>query len=336
MSRKVGLFGGSFNPVHRGHRESVEQVWKTFELEKVIIMPSFVSPNRKEEDLVNEKNRLEMVKLAFFDLAFVEVSNHEIERRGVSYTIDTIEYLNRLHPDYDIHLIIGLDQFLNFHMWKDYEVILQRVNLVVTSRPGYDLEVELNNINENIKRRTSHFTKTEWDLTCGKKIYIIQLVDINVSSSEIRKKLRSGEKVGPLLNLEVENYIEKENLYQPIKEMIQDYEAFTRHCAQFLYDGKALNVIAKDMREQEKPMEFALIASGTSRKHAMALAEQVAKQVKAEYKILPLNIDGQVEGQWIVLDYGSLMVHVFYDFTRQEYQLEQLWCDSKDLKLELK
>lgn len=336
MSKKVGLFGGTFNPVHKGHFNSVEQVTKKLGLEKVIVIPTSTSPLRVEEDVAEEKHRLEMVKLAFSDLNFVEVSTLEFERGGISFTIDTINFLKQTHPEYDIYLIVGFDQFLAFHQWKNFDQILQKVNLVVTSRPGHDLVEDLDSIDIEVKNKVTQFSGNEWHLETGKKIFMIQLEDVDVSASEIRKKLRTGENVGQMLKTEVKDYIEREKIYQPIKELLEDYESFTLFCAQVLQDGKAINVIAKDLRGEDKPTEFALIASGTSRKHAMALAEQVARQVKTEFKVTPINIDGRIEGQWIVLDYGSLMVHVFYDFTRQEYQLEKLWSSSKDLSLDLK
>lgn len=336
MSKKVGLFGGTFNPVHKGHYSSVQQVAKKIGLEKVIVVPASKSPHRIDEEMAEEKHRLAMVKLAYSELNFVEISTLEFERGGISFTIDTINFLNQTHPEFELYLIIGLDQFLTFHMWKSFELILQKVNLVVTSRPGHNLVEDLKGIDPEVKNKVVCFTDTEWQLNTGKKIFIIQLEDVNISASEIRKKLRIGEDVGQMLKTEVKNYIATEKIYQPLKEILKDYEKFTQFCAQVLQDGKALNVIAKDLRGEDKPMEFALIASGSSRKHATALAEQVARQVKTEYKVIPINIDGRIEGQWIVLDYGSLMVHVFYDFTRQEYQLEKLWSDSKDLELNLK
>lgn len=318
MSKKIGLFGGTFNPPHLGHVNSVQQVVGNLGLDKVIVMPTFKSPHRQNEEMISAVHRFEMTRRAFAELSIVEVSDFELKKEGISYTIETIEHLRKQYPSDQLYLIVGMDQFSNFHLWKDYKEILSHCQLVVTSRPG----VAFIPANEQLPNNLQ-------------KPYIISLEDTDISSTELRRSLAIGEDVGSLLNKDVKNYIEQEKLYPPIKDILKNYEVLTQFCAQVLCDGKAVNIIAKDLRGEDKPMEFALIASGTSRKHAMALAEQVARQVK-EYKTNPLNIDGQVEGQWIVLDYGSLMVHVFYDFTRQEYQLEKLWGDSKDLELHLK
>ncbi|MCB0356301.1 MAG: nicotinate (nicotinamide) nucleotide adenylyltransferase [Bdellovibrionales bacterium] len=336
MSKKVGIFGGTFNPVHRGHEASVRQVHQLLNLDKIIVVPTFQSPHRMQEEVAPAPQRLEMVKRAFASMDFVEVSSYECTKKSVSYTIETLEHLKSLQPNDELYLIIGADQFNQFHRWQDFAKILQISHLVVTSRPGVDLVQSKLELPEELARLITNDKNETWNLTTGKKIYLIQLEDVEASSSEIRSRLRSGESVSQLLNQDVEKYIKEQEVYPPIKSLLKDYLPFTHFCAQVLADGKAINIVAKDMRDDEKPMEFALIASGNSRKHATALAEQVARQVKKKYRFNPLHIDGQVEGQWIVLDYGSLMVHIFYDYTRQEYQLEKLWGEVKDLELDLK
>lgn len=87
------------------------------------------------------------------------------------------------------------------------------------------------------------------------------------------------------------------------------------------------------MRNLVSPTEFSLIASGTSTRHAVSLAENLIQAVKEEYGAYPQSLEGITEGRWVLVDYGSLIVHVFYDFARQEYQLEQLWKEGKEVQL---
>ena len=115
-----------------------------------------------------------------------------------------------------------------------------------------------------------------------------------------------------------------------------DYEKFTHFCAEFLNSKKAINTRAFDLRDLVAPTEFSLIASGTSTRHAASLAENLIQAVKEEYGVYPQSLEGLGEGRWVLVDYGSLIVHVFYDFARQEYQLEQLWKQGKELALDLK
>ncbi len=336
MNKKIGLFGGTFDPIHLGHISSVNQTIQALKLDKMIVMPAFRSPHRQFEDNSLEAGyRLEMVRKAFRGADHVEVSDQEISRGGVSYTIDTINFLLETYQETEFFLIIGPDQFEVFHEWKDYAKILNSVNLVVTSRPGYEVSVEDNKaLRGMIEVQTEERENlTSCRLKNGKKVHVLFLEDVDVSSSEIRKKFRAGEKVNHLLNPDVLNFIESERLYPPITDFMDNVEAFAKYCARVLSDGKALNIIGKDMRGEERPMEFVVIASGTSRKHATSLAEKLVRQVRTEFKLHPLHVEGGQEGQWVAVDYGPLIVHIFYDFTRQEYKLEELWKKSKDLDL---
>lgn len=337
---KLGLFGGTFDPIHLGHINSASQILEKLELNKLIVMPANRSPSRLVEDSnVEARLRLEMVKRAFNNIKNIEVSDHEIERGGVSYTIDTISSVLKMYPQAELFLIIGLDQFLSFHTWKDYQEILKKVQLVVTSRPGYEFNFPdvpcLEGLISEVanKGNTIDEDDLEIQLKTGKVVHLLTLKDVDVSSSEIRQKMRAGETVNHLLSKEVMGFIEAEKLYPPVADILDNVEEFTKNCAKILDDNKALNIVAKDMRGEERPMEYVLITSGTSRRHATAIAEKLVRQVRKDYQLHPLSVEGSEEGQWIVVDYGPLMVHVFYDFTRQEYQLEQLWKDSKTLEL---
>ena len=106
---------------------------------------------------------------------------------------------------------------------------------------------------------------------------------------------------------------------------IGDFEKFTTFCAGVLTDKGGINVQTYDLRAQSAPSEFTLICSGTSTRHATALAEHLIREIKKEYGVWPESLEGQGEGRWIVADYGALIVHTFYDFVRQEYRLEELW-----------
>jgi nicotinate-nucleotide adenylyltransferase len=94
-----------------------------------------------------------------------------------------------------------------------------------------------------------------------------------------------------------------------------------------------LNVKGFDLRPTTAPTEFSLVASGTSTRHTAALAEGVLSAVKEEFNVFPQSVEGMAEGRWVLLDYGSLIVHVFYDFVRQEYRLEELWREARDLEI---
>jgi nicotinate-nucleotide adenylyltransferase len=337
--KKIGLFGGTFNPVHLGHKNSVEHVLKTLSLDKIIVMPVFQNPQRTfEDESTTPEQRFTMVNLTFKNSKCVEVNDFEIKKGGLSFTVDTLSELMNSNPNEEYFLIMGPDQFANFHTWKDYKTIMKNTNLVVTTRPGYDLNIEeieaLHGV--EVVKKSSSTQLSEWRIDGDKTISFVQLEDMDISSSEIRQRLRLGESVSEMLSENVIQYIEQEKIYPHFKDYLQDIEGFVLRCAKILDDNKALNIIAKDMREEERPMEFALIASGTSKKHATSIAEKVVREIRKEFKLHPIHLEGHGEGQWVVIDYGPVMIHVFYDFTRQEYKLEHLWRNTKDLELSFK
>ena len=116
-------------------------------------------------------------------------------------------------------------------------------------------------------------------------------------------------------------------------ERIGDFKQFTEFCADVLFSKKGINVRGFDLTGVAAPSEYTLIASGTSTRHAAAMAENVVMAVKEEYNLHPQSVEGIDEGRWVLVDYGSLIIHLFYDFVRQEYNLETLWKQGKDLGL---
>jgi nicotinate-nucleotide adenylyltransferase len=167
----------------------------------------------------------------------------------------------------------------------------------------------------------------------GKSAEFIQLNDLDISSSQIRKFVRANKNVQKYLPLSVETYIKEKKFYSGINKGINDFKKFTGFCAHILNEKKAVQAKAYDIRKSNAIAEFAIITSGTSTRHTTALSENLVQAVKEEFNIYPQNIEGTQEGRWVVLDYGQLVVHLFYDFVRQEYSIEKLWSDCVELDL---
>ncbi|MGZ3747034.1 MAG: nicotinate (nicotinamide) nucleotide adenylyltransferase [Pseudobdellovibrionaceae bacterium] len=331
---RVGIFGGSFNPQHMGHINSLVTVQKKAGLDKIHVVPAAQNPLKTQVAGPTNEQRLELVKLALnsYGKQFY-VDDQEIRRGGLSYTIDTVMNLRKDIDAEDLFLIIGADQFEEFSQWKDYQKILAEANLVVTTRPGWDIPTEASELPEYLKALVAEYDFNFIELKTGRNVQFIRLQDIEVSASEVRKSLRTGRPVDKVLPLSVESYIREHELYRAIGERIGDFEKFTAFCAKVLFEKKAIQVRGFDLTGIAAPTEYTLIASGTSTRHAVSLAESIVQAVKDEYNVLPLSVEGIQEGRWVLVDYGSLIVHIFYDFVRQEYSLEKLWQDGKDLNL---
>ena len=135
---RVGIFGGTFNPIHRGHLAIAEEVRKAIGLDHVLLIPAGRPPHKTGQKIPPAKHRLEMVRLSVRGHPNLEVSDLEVRRRGKSYTIDTVKALERIYPKgTEFYLILGLDAFMEFPSWHHPEALKARCHLVIVSRPGF-------------------------------------------------------------------------------------------------------------------------------------------------------------------------------------------------------
>lgn len=331
---RVGIFGGSFNPPHFGHLNSLQTVLKKAGLKKIYVVPASQNPLKKQTEGPTLEERLILTKLSLDSYGpQFEVDDQEIKRGGKSYTIETIKNYRKTVAADDLFLIIGMDKFEELESWKDYKDILAETNLIVTSRPGYEFPSSAEELPPKIGKLVEEYDFNFIELKTGRNIQFLKLQDLALSSSELRKWIRTGKNLSKFLPLTVENYIREHKLYVNLGDKIGDFKKFSSFAGDVLFAKKGIQVRGFDLRKMSAPSEFAVICSGTSTRHTSSLAENLIDAVKEEYGVLPQSIEGLSEGRWVVLDYGSLIVHLFYDFVRQEYSIEKLWLDAVDIGL---
>ena len=194
---KTGIFGGTFNPVHNGHLKIALDFKNKFELDRVLFIPNYISPFKKDVgDIAPAKHRLKMLQLALAEYPFFEIEDFEIKRDAVSYTIDTIRYLKGKYKDDTFLLLIGTDQAKSFDKWKDFDAILREVLIVIANRKVFDGKDKIPEISPVLKNAA----RLDNEL-------------INISSSEIREKVRKGESIVEYVPVEVAEYIVNNLLY---------------------------------------------------------------------------------------------------------------------------
>lgn len=335
MSR-VGIFGGTFNPIHAGHINSLVEVQKKMNLDSITVIPAYQSPGRELIESPSPDQRLEMVELGLRDqYDFIEIDPREIERKGVSFTIDTLKAIIKEDNTKEYFLIIGLDQFSAFDTWKDFAEITKLANLIVTSRPGYQFPLNKKDFPEGLHDSISEFDGYQCLLTSGNWIHFVRLNDIDISSSEVRRRLKIGQSTDKFLTLSVENYIHQQGLYDISAPKVEDFEDFTKTVAVLLDSKGGLNTQAFDFTKMEDYIvEYSVVCSASNKRQSASLADNLISSIKETYGIRPIGIDGKEDGRWIVIDYGGVIIHIFYDFVRQEYLLEQLWKEA--LRLDYK
>jgi nicotinate-nucleotide adenylyltransferase len=334
--KRIGILGGSFDPIHLGHVQGASEVLSKFSLDEIILVPNSANPLKGQTEGASAEDRLKMTEIALKGEEDVfSVDDREVKRGGVSYTVETLKSLKDERSEAELFFILGMDSFERFDEWKSFEEILDISNVIVMSRPGSLLPRSVDHLPDGIKGLVELFDPTYLELKSGKNIQFVQIPDFDVSSSDIRKKLRIGKNVQADINLEVEDYIKANKLYQPIGDKIGDLEEFVKGVGQFLDSKRALGIACYDLKDRNAPSDYVIICSGTSTRQATAIADYLSEHLKDEFGILPLSLEGKGEGRWVLLDYGSLIVHVFYDFVRGEYNLEELWKEAPQVDLGL-
>jgi nicotinate-nucleotide adenylyltransferase len=211
---RLGLFGGTFNPIHYGHLRAAEEVCEALSLSRLWFIPAAHPPHKGALDLTPFEVRLEMTRLAVGDHPVMEVSDVEGRRPGMSYSIETLRLLREgLGAAWELYFILGLDAMLEIQTWKDYTQLFDLSHFVVLDRPGYD------------RRRLAEILSKELRLhpleggagfqtPSGSKILWQQTTLMDISATGIRRLVRQGQSIRYLLPEPVRRYIITHNLYK--------------------------------------------------------------------------------------------------------------------------
>lgn len=324
---RTGIMGGSFNPFHLAHLNSLLTVREQFHLQNILLIPSFQTTLKKAEEEVSPFHRLEMLKGILSSYPFMKVDDQEILRKGLSYTYQTITQLTKKRANEDLFFIMGLDQFYIFDQWKNFKEILKKSKLIVTSRPGLSFPKKLLDCPKGLRPLIKSQRGKEISLKdTDNRIYFCSLKDMDISSSYVRERLREGKEVSQLLPESVDSYIKQKQLYasQP-ESLVVPVQELLDFSIKELKKKKAYDIKSFDLRSRPLPFSYGLIVSGSNTRQTKALAVHIKKSIKKHFGLKPLSEEGKESARWIVFDYGDLLIHIFYDYTKKFYKLEELW-----------
>lgn len=200
LKKRIGIMGGTFNPIHQGHLILAETAREYCELDEVLFIPSGNSYMKASDEILDGETRISMTALAIEDNPYFTLSSMEVEREGATYTCDTIRELKERNPSAEYYFIMGADTLFTIEKWKNSEEILRKCSLIVESRDEKDAS--------ELKEKASELQKKY-------QAYIIVLPErkVDISSTEIRNRLEKGESVRYMIPDKVLSYIEKNNLY---------------------------------------------------------------------------------------------------------------------------
>ncbi len=215
--KRVGLLGGTFDPVHHGHLGLATQTMQLFDLQKVLFIPVSQSPHKPHDRPASSLHRVTMLELALERETAFSIDLLEIEKVGVSYTIETLSRLKESRPDWDLFLILGADAFMLMDTWKSFADILKLCHVLAGTRPGIQLVLPAK-LSQALRIKKNPLENNNLPVTlnpvAGKTIQLYQIPAQDISSREIRLKVQAGKEIKNLLPPAVDHYIMKHQLYR--------------------------------------------------------------------------------------------------------------------------
>lgn len=200
--KKYGIMGGTFDPIHMGHLFVAEEIRTKLNLDKIIFVPTGNPPHKDGRRITDAKHRFLMTLLATATNSNFEVSDIEVNREGISYTIDTIKaFREKCKDSAEFYFITGADALLELSTWKNIVELLNLCKFVAATRPGFkfsEMETEIERLEKKYKR----------------EIYAISVAALQISSTDIRERIRDGRNVKYFIPDTVKNYIDRNGLYR--------------------------------------------------------------------------------------------------------------------------
>jgi nicotinate-nucleotide adenylyltransferase len=220
---RIGLFGGTFNPIHLGHLRVAVEVKEGFNLDQIFLIPAALPPHKIPGTVAGADDRLEMINLAIAGISGVTVSDVELRRSGPSYTIDTVYHFKHTHSDnIRIYLIVGLDAFLEINTWKSYTELLDQIPFVIIARPYEklrDIRLGWKILDDYLKSQISpdyEFSDSQdcYTLEGKQPIHIFNVTAFDISSTKIRELVHKGHSIEFLVPPTVAEFIKYKGLYK--------------------------------------------------------------------------------------------------------------------------
>jgi nicotinate-nucleotide adenylyltransferase len=213
---RVGLFGGTFNPVHWGHLKTADEIRRIFDLTRVIFIPTNISPHKESEEVVPAHHRLKMLDLVVEDNPYFFASDVELKRHDRSYSIETITYFTEtLGKELALFFILGMDAFLEINTWKNYQELFSLCNFIVMTRPGYEVKGIHNVIpSQLMKDFTYRPAEKRFIHRSQLSIYFTEVTPIDISSHSIRTLMKNNLSINTMLPEKVKHYVEEHQFYR--------------------------------------------------------------------------------------------------------------------------
>ncbi len=326
--RRVGLLGGTFDPVHVAHLALARAALAHLALDELRFVPTGRSW-QKARTGASAGQRIAMLQIALAGLPHTSIDERETRRAGPSYTIDTlIELRAQLGRQAALVWIIGSDQLRNLPSWHRWDELLEHAHLAVARRAGDALE----ELDARVRALVDARLRDELGDAPAGSIVFFPMPAMQVSGSVLREQIARGERPVELLPAGVLDYIDRNRLYRAAsgtrlpatRRNRMDPRKLQRVVVDALDDVKAQDIRVFDTTAQTELFDRVIIATGTSNRQTRALASHVRDKVK-EAGAPIISVEGADTGEWVLVDLGDIVVHVMQPTIRQYYNLEELW-----------
>ncbi|GAB6109585.1 nicotinate-nucleotide adenylyltransferase [Fusibacter bizertensis] len=303
VGRRIGIMGGTFDPIHFGHLMLAEQIRTSFHLDEVLFIPVGKAPHKSLTDAADKMQRYEMTKLAIESNPYFKISDIEIKQIGTTYTIDTVKAIKKTLSDRDeLYFITGADAILQLESWKEYVELINLVSFIGATRPGFDTHALADKI-ENLKLRY------------GAQIELSYVPALAISSTDIRERVREEKSIKYLLPESVERFIYDNFLYRLhhpmffiMKDQLQSRLSTKRfnHCVETAHISRQLAIT---YGAQTEKAEFA------------GLCHDYAKEIKNKEMLQLVKKFGIIEDDSIVATPNLAHGEVAAALLKSEYQI---------------
>jgi nicotinate-nucleotide adenylyltransferase len=213
---RIGIFGGTFNPIHLGHLRAAEEIRERFNLKRIIFIAAAVPPHKAVEGGISGEHRMEMVRLAISGNPHFSLSDIELKRPGRSYSIGTIQlFRQRYGSDLELFFILGMDAFLEIGTWKSFQELFSLCHFIVMTRPGFDKSYTATILPPEIADAFAYDEgENRFIHHDGYSVYLQGVTFLDISSTKVREEIDKGRSIRYLLPRKVERYIKQHHFYR--------------------------------------------------------------------------------------------------------------------------
>ncbi|MEI7559539.1 MAG: nicotinate-nucleotide adenylyltransferase [Actinomycetes bacterium] len=328
---KVGILGGAFNPPHNGHlalaRAAVEQLG----LDELLLVPASTPPHKPVQDDPGAEARFGLCAAAVEAEPRISASRVELDRGGVSFSVETLRQLRQQRGEDELVFILGEDAIRSLAQWREPEAVVELAHLAWVARddqsddPASKDEIE----------------KLAMGLGAAKAPTLLVMEPNAVSSTEVRRRISAAEPIDELVPKAVAVAIEQGGLYRSndlreaamtedkteTQPVLTDAE-LAAEVVRLAHDKKAVDVLELDLRGIVDYTDGFVIATARSDRQAKAIHDGILAGMKKEHGISARRIEGLPEGRWVLIDFIDVVVHIFQAEARELYRLEKLWGDA--------